>query len=112
MAEDELPPRRILKSVPAHRNKTPPAVRRAVLGWWKSHEQDKWRDQVTLAEAMNDLGVVSVGVLLQALTSAETPADLRLKIALTMAPKLAVEIRGAALPMPGGDGGSVLDAYE
>ena len=63
--------------------------------WWKQRNLDQVLDAVGLSTALRDLGLVATKVLLQELTNPQCPIAIRRHIAMTMAPKLAVEVRAA-----------------
>jgi len=63
--------------------------------WWQESGLDGVLDRVSLATALKDLGLVSAKVLLTELTNPQCPIEIRRHIAMTMAPKLAVEVRAA-----------------
>ncbi len=97
--------------VPAHQRGLPARVRtlpkapdvgREFRRWWKRRNLEAVLDDggVTLAQAMADVGVMSMAYLLRRLGSEKTPARVRDQIALTMAPKLVAEARGR-LPKDG-----------
>jgi hypothetical protein len=63
--------------------------------WWQQRDLDHVLDSVSLAKGLRDLGLISVKVLLGELTNPACPIEIRRHIAMTMAPKLAVEVRAA-----------------
>jgi len=63
--------------------------------WWKTRDLSAVLDTVSLSQALRDLGMISVKVLLAELTNPACPIEIRRHIAMTMAPKLAVEVRAA-----------------
>jgi hypothetical protein len=68
---------------------------RQIRQWWKTRDLDAVLDTVSISTALRDLGLVSTKVLLQELTNPACPIEIRRHIAMTMAPKLAVEVRAA-----------------
>jgi hypothetical protein len=84
----------------------------AVRRWWKKQRLEEVTDLTTLAQALSDVGILSLGHLAKRLCDPKTPQRVKDQIALTMGPKLAVEIRGR-MPPAGDDGatGGLLEAY-
>jgi hypothetical protein len=70
-------------------------IQAPIRQWWRSSNLDHVLDSVSLAKGLRDLGLVSVKVLLAELTNPKCPIEIRRHIAMTMAPKLAVEVRAA-----------------
>lgn len=70
-------------------------IAKPIRQWWRQKNLDRVLDRVSLAAAMKDLGLVSTKVLLAELTNPGCPIEIRRHIAMTMAPKLAVEVRAA-----------------
>lgn len=74
--------------------------------WWES-EGRELLDQVSLGEALQDVGMLALGHLARRLTSPDTPDRLKDRIALAMGPKLGVELRTRGRPRS--DGGRAVD---
>lgn len=84
---------------------------RTVRKWWRERKLDEVTDLTTLAQALTDVGILSLGHLAKRLCNPKTPERVKDQIALAMGPKLAVEIRGRKKGQDDGSTTSLLEAY-
>jgi hypothetical protein len=105
------------RDLPARRPKTDAekAVQR-IVRWWNKHYLGDVLGEVSLSQAMADVGVLSLAVLARILADPKSKLDDRLRIALTMAPRMIAEARGRIRGGTGGSGtaeglGGLLEAY-
>ena len=87
---------------------------KAVRKWWRERDLAANTDLGVLAQALADVGMLSLGWLARRLTDKKTPPEVKDEIALAMGPKLAVEVRGKIKPgrREGESAGGILDAYK
>lgn len=62
--------------------------------WWKAQHLGDTPDHATLAQAMSDVGVMSLALLARQLENPKTSDKVKVQIALIMAPRLVAEVRG------------------
>lgn len=117
MADDEKPPKDKVRTLPAKPVIRGVPSRRKVdklAKWWLLATEDT-PGATTLADAMRDVGILSLAVLAKQLVDPKTSEAKKRQIALVMGPKLAVQIVGKGglrEPPPGEQGArGILDGY-
>jgi len=86
---------------------------RPLREWWRSRNLGKTLDETTLAQAMSDVGVLSLLHMAKRLSSPKTPERVKDQLAMAIAPKVAVQVVGKLAQKASRDGTTttLLDAY-
>jgi hypothetical protein len=92
---DDLPLHEQLGITKAQERRVAERIHEPIRQWWQSKDLNTLLDAVSLSTALKDLGLVSTKVLLAELTNPKCPIEIRRHLALTVVPKLAVEVRAA-----------------
>lgn len=93
----------VVSSPPSRGSSTTSDLGRGVRRFWRKQRLADTVDDTTLAQALAEVGILSLAHLARRLCSKKTPVEVKDKIALAMGPKLVVQLQG--IGARGGTGG-------